>query len=458
MAESGIRPPFQDKPADDVTRFLWALSWADDPGYIELSAPVYGCIVVMTRSGGGHVTFYVRTEGSYYVCRGGNQSDAVTEASYSKSDVVALMWPRDVPVPEVPPEDRPELRMGSRGPEVESVQRSLGIPVDGDFGGVTDSAVKGYQAAYGLGVDGVVGEATWAALDDLDARVAEGTDGLSPEMIGAITDVAENSSIAGYSWRDRGRAPAGYISGVACCYALAYDQLNKEHATAKRMARADTNSPDKDALTWYRDQFQSLGMDNSRSGADTLRHLFVMILGLGMRESSGRYCEGRDMSASNVSADTAEAGLFQTSWNIRSCDSTIPPLLPNYWNNPNGFLPTFRDGVSPSSSELGNYGSGDGAQYQFLSKFAPAFHTFVTALGMRSLRQHWGPINREEVELRKEADTLFKQVQSLIDDGVEPLPPDPEPPEPEPEPEVNTITITIDPPGSSRVVVIGGSE
>jgi hypothetical protein len=35
-----------------------------------------------------------------------------------------------------------------------------------------------------------------------------------------------------------------------------------------------------------------------------------------MRESSGIYCAGRDQSASNTSADAAEAGLFQR--NIRT--------------------------------------------------------------------------------------------------------------------------------------------
>ena len=43
-------------------------------------------------------------------------------------------------------------------------------------------------------------------------------------------------------------------------------------------------------------------MRNDVSGTDTLRHLFVLMIGLGMRESSGRYCEGRDQSASNTSA------------------------------------------------------------------------------------------------------------------------------------------------------------
>ena len=35
-------------------------------------------------------------------------------------------------------------------------------------------------------------------------------------------------------------------------------------------------------------------MRNDVSGIDTLRHLFVLMIGLGMRELSGRYCEGRD--------------------------------------------------------------------------------------------------------------------------------------------------------------------
>ena len=91
--------------------------------------------------------------------------------------------------------------------------------------------------------------------------------------------------------------------------------------------------------------------------------------------------------------------MFQTSWNIRSGTPRSRRCCRSFGTNPNGFLLTFQNGVKPDSNDLGNFGSGDGAKYQFLSKFAPAFHVMVTALGMRSLRQHWGPINREEVEL-----------------------------------------------------------
>lgn len=123
------------------------------------------------------------------------------------------------------------------------------------------------------------------------------------------------------------------------------------------------------------------------------------------------------MSADNVSADTAEAGLFQTSWNIRGANDEIEPLLQDFWDNPNGFLDVFKNGVSPHANELANFGSGDGAKYQFLSKYAPAFHVMVTAVGLRYLRQHWGPINREEAELRKDADTMLREVQQIVKRG-----------------------------------------
>jgi hypothetical protein len=233
-----------------------------------------------------------------------------------------------------------------------------------------------------------------------------------------IADIAKHSAIANYKWRDRGKLPLGYTAGIAQCFGLAATRLMQGHPIATTAAQADRNLSEKDALTWYRDEFAALGMDNSVDGIDTLRHLFVLMLGLGARESSGRYCEGRDMSAENVSADTAEASLYQTSWNIRSCSSSIPPLLQEYWANPNGFLPTFQEGVKLDKDDLGNYGSGDGAKFQFLSKFSPAFHAFVTGVGLRYLRQHWGPINRQEVELKREANEMLLDVQRLLSEDA----------------------------------------
>jgi hypothetical protein len=208
--------------------------------------------------------------------------------------------------------------------------------------------------------------------------------------------------------------------GMALCFARALLRLQDGDPAVEDMAVADRNNS-KDSLTWYKDEFKKLKMDNSKDGENTLRHLFALLIGLGMRESSGRYCEGRDMSADNVSADTAEAGLHQTSWNIRSSNPNIAPLLDEFSDNPNGFLEQFQFDVEPDSNDLGNFGSGDGARHQFLSKFAPCYHVFVTALGMRYLggeNGHWGPIRTKAAELRKEADEMLKDVQAYVEDIV----------------------------------------
>jgi hypothetical protein len=61
-------------------------------------------------------------------------------------------------------------RRGSKGDEVSRIQtrlRELGVyrgPIDGDFGGGTESAVRAFQTERRLVVDGAVGPDTWRAL------------------------------------------------------------------------------------------------------------------------------------------------------------------------------------------------------------------------------------------------------------------------------------------------------
>jgi hypothetical protein len=67
---------------------------------------------------------------------------------------------------------------GAKGVEVSRIQdrlRALSFyrgPIDGDFGGGTESAVRAFQQARGLDVDGMVGSETWRALFDGAAIVA----------------------------------------------------------------------------------------------------------------------------------------------------------------------------------------------------------------------------------------------------------------------------------------------
>lgn len=231
-----------------------------------------------------------------------------------------------------------------------------------------------------------------------------------------IIQVAAESEIARYKWRDRGVAPPGYIKGMALVYARVYCKLKAGDAAVTEMAKANTGNSDKDALAYYAQEFNAVGMDNESAGVDTLRHLFVLLVGLGMRESSGRYCEGRDRSASNTTSETAEAGLFQTSYNARKANHLMPQLFRQYLANPSGFVEVFQEGISCSSSGLKNFGYGDGREFQRLSKTCPAFATEFAAVGLRNIRKHWGPINRKAAEIRPESDAMLLQVQKVVDE------------------------------------------
>jgi N-acetylmuramoyl-L-alanine amidase len=239
------------------------------------------------------------------------------------------------------------------------------------------------------------------------------------QMLSSICEMAMESSVAEYNWQDRGVAPPGYIMGMAVAWAQIVQRFYAGDSAVHEMATADTDDPDNDALSWYADEFADIGLSNSRDGINTLRHLFVLMIGLGMRETSGQHCCGRDQSANNTDADTCEAGLFQTSWNISSCSPEIDKLLEMWSVGLDGecdqcYLPTFAEGVSCSASNWESYGSGAGYNYQNLSKTCPPFHIDVTAIGLRNRRQHWGPLNRREVELLYDADFLLWAIQQVV--------------------------------------------
>lgn len=231
-----------------------------------------------------------------------------------------------------------------------------------------------------------------------------------------ITTIAAHSPLAAYSWQNRGPAPRGYIKGMAVAFGRAYCKWKAGDPAALDMARADSSNELRDALTHYRDIFIEMGMDNTHGGVDVLRHLFVLLTGLGMRESSGHYCEGRDASATNTSAYTAEAGLFQVSYNSHTASLLLDRLFQQYQGSTD-FIEVFKEGVTANQVGLNNWGSGVGQEFQRLTKACPAFAVEYAAVGLRHLRTHWGPIIRKAAEVRREADELYRSVQHVIDQG-----------------------------------------
>src|SRR5262245_32146660 len=187
---------------------------------------------------------------------------------------------------------RPTIRKGSTGPHVVTVQECLDAePIDGDFGSITETAVKEYQQTERIDVDGVVGPDTWSHLEkdfDLPPYPAPMPEPLTAEQIASIRSIARNSPIARYHWDDRGVAPDGYTEGFALAFAYVCKKWFLKDPTALEQAQANTHDSDVDALSWYAGFFRDLNMPNETNGIDTLRHLWALMMGLGMRESSGR--------------------------------------------------------------------------------------------------------------------------------------------------------------------------
>lgn len=70
---------------------------------IKLTMPVYGCIVVFEREGGGHVGFAVGQDAKgRLMVLGGNQGDMVSIKPFERARVSAYRWPATIPFQATP--------------------------------------------------------------------------------------------------------------------------------------------------------------------------------------------------------------------------------------------------------------------------------------------------------------------------------------------------------------------
>ena len=237
----------------------------------------------------------------------------------------------------------------------------------------------------------------------------------SGAYIDQIQSLAADSTCANYSWKNRGKAPVGYIEGVSLSFARSLCRLKNNTSTAIVMSAKSSGNDALDALTHYQSIFKSIPISVEVPGTEPLRAVYTLGMGLGMRESSGSYCEGWDKSAgANRSSSAAEAGVFQTSYDSIGSSPELSKLYAEYKANPAScFLNTFKQGVSCGQTSI--LGSGAGADYQAFNKSCPAFATEYAMIMLRVQRGHYGPINRREAEVIPACNQLLKSVQDLID-------------------------------------------
>lgn len=236
-----------------------------------------------------------------------------------------------------------------------------------------------------------------------------------------IKDIAAKSSCAQVSWADRGRAPVGYIKGMALSYArsLCRIKATPTEPAAGILKSASSGNARKDVLAHYSDILTSAGLRINVAGDEPLHATYTIGMGLGMRESSGRYCEGWDTAAgSDRTSAEAEAGLFQASYNSMSASTELRKLYDEYKADENRcLLNTFKENVSCKAQSI--LGTGPGADYQVFVKKCPAFATEYTMTLIRILRAHFGPLNRRTAQVIPACDSMLKQVQQLVERDVE---------------------------------------
>ena len=78
--------------------------------------------------------------------------------------VTPVEAPLVVEAPVTAPKAFEPLKKGSKGATVKKLQTALKVTADGDFGPITEKAVKAYQTKKGLPVTGIADESTWKRL------------------------------------------------------------------------------------------------------------------------------------------------------------------------------------------------------------------------------------------------------------------------------------------------------
>jgi hypothetical protein len=241
--------------------------------------------------------------------------------------------------------------------------------------------------------------------------------GLVPERASSqtgnrVADIASASDCARHFWKKRGVAPVGYIKGVALVYAKSFCESKGSVETAATVMKQPLRRDGQDSLVRYEDDLALNGVDVTNE-VERLRAIYTLGIGQGMRESSGNTTEGRDINAQHPSAASAEAGLFQTSFDSLSRSPALPRLLEQYRAHTGAcLLDVFKEGI-PHVITRPVFGTGPGAEFQRFTRECPAMATEYALVMLRVNRRHFGPIIRKETEYFQPCNEMLKQVEAV---------------------------------------------
>lgn len=215
-------------------------------------------------------------------------------------------------------------------------------------------------------------------------------------------EAAVQSECGQHVWKQRGRAPSGFIKGMAAGYAKSWCEARARPDSIAAALAGTSFKPERDALAHY-----------GKTGGtpeDRLRAIYALAIGQGMRESSGNTTAGYDRTVKKQAEEIAEAGLFQVSYDSRTASQMLLTLWDRFVASPSDCnLSIFEEGIKKvNRSEIG---VGKGAEFQRFTKICPAFAVEYAVVSMRANRNHFGPIGRKETELLPACIAMLEQVE-----------------------------------------------
>lgn len=243
-----------------------------------------------------------------------------------------------------------------------------------------------------------------------------GSGGGTSEGARRIIEISANSALSSFDWpQGHHRVARGFTKGMALAFARTYCKLLAGDPIAVETAGPIVEDPEVDSLYRARAKFAEAGLSLQGTPADILRKVYVLLMGLGVNESDGKWNEGRYMKDDFAEHDSAEAGIFQTAYGITYKHENAQRLYASYRGKTDAWLPVFQEGVPPNPAGLVNWGDGPGVEFQQLSKYSPTFAAEMAALRVRTKPGHWAPLRDHYVMITAVAEQMFRDVQAEID-------------------------------------------
>lgn len=240
------------------------------------------------------------------------------------------------------------------------------------------------------------------------------------ELRARLVAMGPASSCAATTFGNRGKPKKGYMKGITLTYAKAI--CNKQDPSVVNASKP-LGADNVDALTLYKSIIADLGYKTD-TGDERLRLVFTLMVGSAARESSFKWCVGRDKAATNYDSSTCEAGTYQTSYNGRynrdglTVNTVRAALYTKFKSDKTGcFAAEYKEGITCDADDLKNWGTGEGVIFQELSKQCPGFAGEYHMNMLRDRLTHYGPIKSKDALMTKQCYNHFADVEKFVQEN-----------------------------------------